>query len=102
MRVQLGTIAVDGGLHKEAADHFLAAVKAGASFATLDIHSMHIEFVLVRCYASQHSFYKCSNARLGSCSAGTSSLCGKSRTSNGAVRYFGLVNLDQPLRRTDT
>lgn len=48
MRVQLGTIAVDGGLHKEAADHFLAAVKAGASFATLDIHSMHIEFVLVR------------------------------------------------------
>ncbi|KIK38134.1 hypothetical protein CY34DRAFT_15239 [Suillus luteus UH-Slu-Lm8-n1] len=47
MRVQLGTIAMDAGLHKEAADHFSAAVEAGASFATLDIHSMHIEFVLL-------------------------------------------------------
>lgn len=47
MRVQLGTIAMDGGLHKEAADHFSAAVKAGASFAKLDIHSMYKEFVVL-------------------------------------------------------
>ncbi|KAG2752872.1 hypothetical protein P692DRAFT_201742294 [Suillus brevipes Sb2] len=47
MRVQLGNIAMDSDLHKEAADHFTAAVTAGASFATLDIHSTHMEFVLL-------------------------------------------------------
>ncbi|KAG2744404.1 hypothetical protein P692DRAFT_20745152, partial [Suillus brevipes Sb2] len=47
MQVQLGNIAMDSDLHKEAADHFSAAVKAGASFATLNIHSTHIEFALL-------------------------------------------------------
>ncbi|KAG1731850.1 WD40-repeat-containing domain protein [Suillus paluster] len=47
LRVQLGTIAMDGALHKEAVDHFTAAVNAGAFFATLDIHSMYEDFVVL-------------------------------------------------------
>ncbi|KAG1731851.1 uncharacterized protein EDB91DRAFT_1084941 [Suillus paluster] len=39
LRVRLGTIAMDSALYSKAADHFTAAVKAGAFFATLDIHS---------------------------------------------------------------
>ncbi|KAG1750592.1 WD40-repeat-containing domain protein [Suillus paluster] len=47
LRVQLGTIAVDGALHKEAANHFTAAVKAAAFFSTLDIHAMYADFVVL-------------------------------------------------------
>jgi hypothetical protein len=48
MRVQLGTIAMDDGLHRDAAGHFAAAVNAGTFFSTLDVHSMYEDFVVVR------------------------------------------------------
>lgn len=47
LRLQLGQIAMDGALHREAAAHFTAAVNAGASFAKLDIHSMYKDFVVL-------------------------------------------------------
>ncbi|KAG1752312.1 uncharacterized protein EDB91DRAFT_510290 [Suillus paluster] len=47
LRVQLGAIAMDAALHKEAADHFTAAVKAGAFFSKSDIHSMYKDFVVL-------------------------------------------------------
>lgn len=47
MQVQLGKIAMDGALYREAADHFTAAVNASASFAKLDIHSMYEDFVVL-------------------------------------------------------
>ncbi|KAG2111739.1 WD40-repeat-containing domain protein [Suillus clintonianus] len=47
MRVQLGTIAANGARHHEAADHFTAAVEAGAFFSKLDIHSMYEDFVVL-------------------------------------------------------
>lgn len=48
LRLQLGKIAMDGALHREAAAHFTAAVSASASFAKLDVHSMYEDFVVVR------------------------------------------------------
>ncbi|KAG1731856.1 WD40-repeat-containing domain protein [Suillus paluster] len=45
--VELGIIATDGALHKEAADHFTAAMNTGTFFATLDIHSMYEDFVML-------------------------------------------------------
>jgi hypothetical protein len=47
MRVQLGTIAMDNGLHREAAGHFTAAVNAGIFFSKLDVHSTYEDFVVV-------------------------------------------------------
>ncbi|KAG1731842.1 uncharacterized protein EDB91DRAFT_709100 [Suillus paluster] len=47
LRVQLGTIAMDSALHKEAADHFTAAVKVGILFSKLDIHSIYEDFVVL-------------------------------------------------------
>lgn len=48
LRVQLGNIAMDNALYKEAVDHFTAAVNAGAFFSKSDIHSMYEGFVVVR------------------------------------------------------
>ncbi|KAG2111742.1 WD40-repeat-containing domain protein [Suillus clintonianus] len=47
MRVQLGIVAVNGARHHEAAGHFTAAVKAGAFFSKLDIHSQYEDFVVL-------------------------------------------------------
>ncbi|KAG1731855.1 uncharacterized protein EDB91DRAFT_1084945 [Suillus paluster] len=47
LRVQLGTIAMDGALHKEAADYFTAAVNAGIFYSKFDIHSMYEDFVVL-------------------------------------------------------
>lgn len=47
MRVQLGTIAMDNGLHREAAGHFTAAVNAGIFFSKLDVHSTYEDFVVL-------------------------------------------------------
>lgn len=47
MRVQLGTIAMDNGLHREAAVHFTAAVNAGIFFSKLDVHSTYEDFVVL-------------------------------------------------------
>lgn len=47
LRGQLGKIAMESALYREAACHFTAAVNAGASFAKLDIHSMYEDFVVL-------------------------------------------------------
>ncbi|KAG2147811.1 WD40-repeat-containing domain protein [Suillus bovinus] len=47
LRVQLGIIAMDSTLYKEAVDHFTAAVNAGAFFSKSDIHSMYEGFVML-------------------------------------------------------
>jgi len=48
MQIQLGTIAMDSALYKDAASHFTAAVHAGAFFSKLDVHSIYEDFVVVR------------------------------------------------------
>ncbi|KAG1789530.1 WD40-repeat-containing domain protein [Suillus plorans] len=75
MRVQLGTIAMDGALHSDAAGHFTAAVNAGAFFSKLDIHYIF--------------------------SAGTSSPCGKPQTNNAVTHSFGQVKLGLPSKHID-
>ncbi|KAG2033399.1 WD40-repeat-containing domain protein [Suillus americanus] len=47
MRVQLGTIAMDGALYRDAAGHFTAAVDAGTFFSKLDVHSIYEDFVVL-------------------------------------------------------
>ncbi|KAG2136120.1 uncharacterized protein EDB93DRAFT_1106989 [Suillus bovinus] len=47
MRVQLGTTAMDGALYRDAADHFTAAVNAGAFFSKLDVSSIYEDFVVL-------------------------------------------------------
>ncbi|KAG1750616.1 WD40-repeat-containing domain protein [Suillus paluster] len=47
LRVQLGIIAMEDNLHKQAAEHFTAAVKAGVFFYKSDIHSMYDDFVVL-------------------------------------------------------
>ncbi|KAG0698212.1 WD40-repeat-containing domain protein [Suillus ampliporus] len=47
LRVQLGTIALDSARHKEAANHFTAAVNASASFSKSAIHSKYEEFTVL-------------------------------------------------------
>lgn len=47
LRLQLGNIATNGALHREAADHFTAAVNASASFSKLDVHSMYEDLALL-------------------------------------------------------
>jgi hypothetical protein len=56
MRVQLGTIAMDDGLHRDAAGHFTAAVNAGISFSKLDVHSTYEDFVVVCWYDATTCF----------------------------------------------
>jgi tetratricopeptide (TPR) repeat protein len=45
--VHLGTNALNGGRHSEAADHFTAAVKTCAFISQLDIHSKYQDFVVL-------------------------------------------------------
>ncbi|KAG1817504.1 uncharacterized protein BJ212DRAFT_1299062 [Suillus subaureus] len=45
--VLLGTNALDGGRHSEAADHFTAAVKASAFTSQMDIYSKYQDFVVL-------------------------------------------------------
>jgi tetratricopeptide (TPR) repeat protein len=47
MRVQLGTIAMDEDLHRDAAGHFTAAVNAGTFFSKLDVHCIYEDFVVL-------------------------------------------------------
>jgi tetratricopeptide (TPR) repeat protein len=47
LQVQLGNIAMDNALYKEAVNHFTAAVNAGAFFSKSDIHSMYEDFVVL-------------------------------------------------------
>jgi hypothetical protein len=48
MQFQLGTIAMDSALYKDASRHFTAAVNAGAFFSKLDVDSIYEDFVVVR------------------------------------------------------
>lgn len=81
MRVQLGTIAMAVFTKK--------LLATSLRLSKLAFHLLH--WIFISCTSNSSC-----------CSTGTSSLCGKSRTSNDAVLYFGQVKLDQPLRRTDT
>jgi hypothetical protein len=54
--VHLGTTALDGGHHKEAAEHFNTAVKANAFTSQLAIRSKYQDFVVVREHSATVSF----------------------------------------------
>jgi hypothetical protein len=47
MQFQLGTIAMDSALYKDASRHFTAAVNAGAFFSKLDVDSIYEDFVVL-------------------------------------------------------
>ena len=71
LHVQLGTIALDGERHDDAADHFTAAVNTGALSSNSTIHYIYEDLVVVCRYDASENTFRAHLHALCSCLGGT-------------------------------